>query len=244
MIRTLFWSIVVAAAVVVGLRFADSLATVGVSRVQVEADLSDAEHRQVRDAVMAELGEPGVSSAAEVASAVEQLGWVHQVRVRRRWPDTLHVAIVRETLAASWGDSGFLTTGGNVVPAPSGAEEPVPAELPILTTSLADGVRAMDVYNLLNASARDAGLRIAQLEEDRAGSWSVVLGNGVEVVLGSTSLRERFEHFLVVYRWALGNAVARIDRIDARYHAGVSVRWAADLAAVRREDTPGPTREK
>ena len=229
MIRVTLWMVVVAAAVVGGLRYADSLATVGVSRVSVEADLTPSELDQVRQAVAAELARSGVRGVAHVVAAVERLGWVHQVRVRRQWPDSLRVAIVRETLAASWGGEGFLTTGGDVVPVPPGLDRQPPDDLPVLKASLSDGFQAMDVYNLLSGSARHAGLRIARLEEDRAGSWTVELGDGTEVVLGSTALRARFERFLAVYRSALFDSVAKVERIDARYHAGVSVRWNTDV---------------
>ena len=226
---TLAWFVVVAVAVVGGLRYADGLATVGVNRVEVEADLTEAELVDVRRAVARELARPGARGAAHMVAAVEQLGWVHQVRVRRRWPETLHVAVVRETLAASWGGAGFLTTGGNVVPPPPDSARRVPSDLPVFKASVSNGVQAMAVYNLLNSSAQAAGLRIGQLEEDRAGNWTVVFANGIEVVLGATALRERFRRFIAVYRGALRNAVGRIDRVDARYHAGVSVRWASGV---------------
>lgn len=241
MIRATLWIAVVVAAVVGGLRYADSLATVGVSRVSIEADLTESELHQVRQAVAAELARPGVRAVADVAAAVEGLGWVHQVRVRRQWPDSLRIAIVRETLAASWGGEGFLTTGGDVVTVLPDLDRQPPEDLPVLKASLSDGFLAMDVYNLLSGSARDAGLRIVRLEEDRAGSWTVELGDGTEVVLGSTALRARFERFLAVYRSALRDTVASVERIDARYHAGVSVRWNAhvQLAAVNPPPNPG-----
>ena len=244
MIRATLWIVVLAAAVVGGLRYADALATIGVSRVSVEADLTESELEQVRHAVAAELARPGVRGVADVAAAVERLGWVHQVRVRRQWPDDLRIAIVRETLAASWGGEGFLTTGGDVVSVPPSLDEPPPDDLPVLKASLSDGFQAMDVYNLLSGSARDAGLRIARLEEDRAGSWTVDLGDGTEVVLGTTALRARFERFLTVYRSALRDTLAQVEKVDARYHAGVSVRWNdnVQLAGVHPASEHSPSR--
>ena len=243
MVRVTLWIVVLVAAVVGGLRYADALATMGVSRVSVEADLTESELGQVRHAVGAELARPGVRGVADVARAVQRLGWVHEVRVRREWPDNLRIGIVRGTLAASWGGEGFLTTAGDVVRLPPDDGQP-PDDLPVLKASLSDGFQAMDVYNLLSGSARDAGLRIARLEEDRAGSWTVELGDGTEVVLGTTALRSRFERFLAVYRSVLLDTVAQVERIDARYRAGVSVRWNSDvqLAAVHAAPEHSPSR--
>ena len=97
--------------------FANALAAIEVSDVRVEGQLSVAEGNQVRHAVADELAKPGLRTPTDVAAAVKALGWIREVRVRRHWPDALHVAVARETLAARWGEDAWLTTAGNVVPA-------------------------------------------------------------------------------------------------------------------------------
>lgn len=227
MVRSLVWLAVVAAAGFGGLRFAESVATADVGRVQLEGELTAPEKGEVQRAVANVLSKPGVHGAREVAAAVEAIGWVRQVLVRLRWPDTLHVAVVRDTVAASWGDSAYLTTGGDVVPAPLDSHAGPAPDLPILSSSLSDGAETMRIFNLLSAPAHACGLRIAHLDEDRLGNWTVTLADGMEVVLGSIALRERFDRFLVVYRRELADAADRAVRVDARYHAGVAVRWAS-----------------
>ena len=228
MVRSVVWLAVVAAAAFGGLRFAEAVATVDVGRVQLEGELTVPESRQVQQAVVSVLAKPGMHGAREVAAAVEAIGWVRQVQVRRRWPDTLQVSVVRDTLAASWGDDAYLTTGGDVVPVPPSEGGP-DSDLPILSGSLSDGAETMRVYNLLNGSVHALGLRIVRLEEDRVGNWTVAFADGMEVVLGSTALRERFDRFLVVYRRELADAAKGVVRVDARYHAGVAVRWDKEV---------------
>ncbi len=225
MVRSLIWLSVVAAAGFGGLRFAEAMATLDVERVELEGELTMPESRQVQEAVATVLSKPGVHGAREVAAAVESLGWVRQVLVRLRWPDRMQIAVVRDTLAANWGDEAYLTTGGDIVPLPVEPGGGPDAQLPILSGSLSDGAETMRVYNLLNTPAEAVGLRIARLDEDRVGNWTVALTDGVEVVLGSVALRERFDRFLVVYREVLANAEDRVARVDARYHEGVAVRW-------------------
>ena len=229
MVRSLIWLAVVAAAGFGGLRFAEAVATVDVGVVRVEGDLADPESRQIRKAVAAVLAKPGMHGAAEVAAAVESIGWIRQVRVRRRWPDRLDVAVVRDTVVAGWGEGALLTTRGNVVPAPSDPADVVDADLPVFSSSLSSGAETMRVYNLLNAPANSVGLGIARLEEDRVGNWIVAFDNGMEVVLGSTALLERFDRFLAVYRHELAGTAQRVVRVDARYDAGVAVRWAPGI---------------
>lgn len=229
MVRSLVWLAVVAAAGFGGLRFAEAVATVDVGLVRLEGELSAPESEQVRQAVSAVLARSG-AHARDVAAAVESIGWVRQVLVRLRWPDTLHVAVVRDTLAANWGDDAFLTTGGDVVPVPSGSVNGPGSDLPALSGSLSGGAETMRIYNLLNMPALALGLRIVRLEEDRVGNWTVGFANGVEVVLGSTALRERFDRFLAVYGQELADSVDRVLRVDARYHSGVAVHWASEGA--------------
>ncbi|MCY3620758.1 MAG: cell division protein FtsQ/DivIB [Gammaproteobacteria bacterium] len=225
MVRSLVWLAVVAAAGFGGLRFAEAVATVDVGLVRLEGQLTVPESRQVQEVVATVLSRPGVHGAQDVAAAIESIGWVRQVLVRRRWPDTLHVAVVRDTLAAGWGDDAYLTTGGDVVPVPPDSGDGPDSDLPILSGSLSDGSETMRIYNLLNAPARAAGLSIVRLDEDGVGNWRVAFADGMEVVLGSVALRERFDRFLVVYGRELAQASERVVRVDARYHTGVAVRW-------------------
>ena len=228
MVRTLVWLALVAAAGFGGLRFAEAVATVDVGRVRLEGQLTVPESREVQEAVATVLARPGVHGAREVAAAVESIGWVRQVLVRHRWPDTLHVEVVRDTLAARWGDDAYLTTGGDVVPVPWDSGEDADSDLPILSGSLSDGAEIMRIYNLLNAPAQAVGLRIVRLDEDGVGNWAVAFADGMEVVLGSIALRERFDRFLVVYGKELANSSERVVRVDARYHTGVAVRWESE----------------
>jgi len=228
MVRSLVWLVVVAVAGFGGLRFAEAVATVDVGLVRLEGQLTVPESRQVQEVVDTVLSRPGPHGARDVAAAIESIGWVRQVMVRLRWPDTLHVAVVRDTLAAGWGDDAYLTTGGDVVPVPSDSGVGPDSDLPILSGSLSDGAEAMRIYNLLNAQARALGLRIARLEEDGVGNWSVAFADGMEVVLGSTALRERFDRFLVVYAKELADSSERVVRVDARYHTGVAVQWESE----------------
>lgn len=228
MVRTLVWLAVVAAAGFGGLRFAEAVATVDVELVRLEGQLTVPESREVQEAVAKVLSRPGARGAREVAAAVESIGWVRQVMVRLHWPDTLHVEVVRDTLAARWGDDAYLTTGGDVVPEPWDSGDNTDSDLPLLSGSLSEGAEIMRIYSLLNAPARAVGLRIVRLDEDGVGNWTVAFADGLEVVLGSIALRDRFDRFLVVYDKVLADSSERVSRVDARYHTGVAVRWESE----------------
>ena len=156
--------------------------------------------------------------------------------MRRNWPDRLHVSIRRETLAARWGDEGYITSSGDMVPVPGIADDPLLADLPVLNVVYATGPEAMRVFNLLQQEALTVPLAIRRLDQDQAGGWTARLvdpqtdwgatrGGGIEVALGATDLAERFRRFVVVYRIARADPARQAVRLDARYDTGVAVRW-------------------
>src|SRR5580692_7382628 len=49
-----------------------------------------------------------------IQRAVEELPWVERARMRRRWPNSLHVTVIEQTAAARWGESGLLNTRGEL----------------------------------------------------------------------------------------------------------------------------------
>ena len=243
MIRAVAAMLLLGACAVGVLRFVGTLATV--ESVRVAGELTRAQSREVEATIAETLARSKFTSADDVARAVAGLGWVREVQVRRQWPDTLHVRIGRETLAARWGDGdSYLTTGGDIVPLPSDARDPEQRPLPLLNTSNASSAEAMELNTSLNEIARSASLTLAGLEQDEAGNWIATVADGVPVVLGASGLRERFGRFLVVYRHGIGERMADVALVDARYETGVAVRWtpsAASEPAPRRPVERGTT---
>ena len=225
MIRTTLLLTLAVAAGVGALRFADAVANADINIVRVEGELTEAERSQVRGAVTVALHGTSMGTAADIVEAIQELGWVRLVRVRRHWPDILHVAVIRETLAARWGDDAWLTAGGNVVPAPSNHELVGAARLPAIRTHLSDGPQAMQVFDLINGAAQSLGLDIDRLEEDAAGHWTVSFAGGPEVMLGASDFMQRFQRFAVVHRALLRHETRPVAHVDARYRTGVAVRW-------------------
>ena len=227
MIRAFITMLVIGGAALAMLRFANTLATVDVKTVRLAGDLTHAEGQEVQAAVAQILVRPGFNGASDVVDAVEALDWVRDVQVRRLWPDILHVTVSRQTLAARWGDAGelYLTTGGNVVALPPEDRDPLLRRLPVLKASHASSAEAMRLNTLLDEIARTANLTLDRLEQDETGNWIATVADGVEVVLGNSSLGERFRRFLVVHQRALRSEIARVARVDARYETGVAVRW-------------------
>lgn len=231
MIRSALLAVLVAAALVGGMRLLAVLAEADFRVVRVEGELTAAERDQVRAAVADGLGRAGVRSMADVVDVVERLGWVREVRARRQWPDALHIVVRGETPVARWGRDGWLSASGDVVSKGAFGDDAGLSTLPAINAARTSGAGAMEVFNRVSAAAAAADLRLATLTENNAGYWTAAFADGVEVVLGRTALRERMERFVVVYQDHLRPESAdaprqgALARADARYPNGVAVRW-------------------
>ncbi len=190
--------------------------------VRVSGDLSRPERAAVKTAVLQRLdgGLLGVSLDDVVANVVA-LSWPRDVRARRIWPGIVDVSVTKDPIVARWGDGGVLNSSGEVI---GTAGTPDPA-LPLIRCVNANGARAMQIVQMLDQVLADTPLRIAEIDEDALGEWSVRFTNDITVSLGHQQLLERVERFYSVYRTVIEDRLDQVDHIDARYRNGVAVSW-------------------
>ena len=158
-----------------------------------------------------------------IQNAVIALPWVERAEVRKHWPDVLEVRISEHRPFARWGADRLLSEQGRLFPA---SNVRLPKSLPQL-----DGpdARVADVVALYN-QARDqlanaGGVRSVVL--DRRGSWSIILNNGTDVVLGRNDPLPRLQRFApLLPRLATQHPGQRLARADLRYTNGFSLVWA------------------
>ena len=159
----------------------------------------------------------------EAQAAVAKLPWVERAEVRKLWPDVLEVRIVEHRPFARWGVDRLLSEQGRLFPA-AGAE--VPAGLPLLH---GPDARAADVVALYN-EARDlfaaGGFSVNELELDERDSWSLKLGNGIDVVVGNQEARLRLKRFARMLPHLLARNPHPLQRADLRYTNGFALEWA------------------
>ncbi len=174
-----------------------------------------------------------------IQRAVETLPWVDQVRVQRRWPNSLHLTVIEQTAVARWDDAGLLNMRGELFVK---ALAHVPPELPRLSGP--DGTEAQVAALYLSAEPRllEEGMRIAALRLDERGAWEFDLTNGVTVRLGREQVAERLDRFVGTAAQIVAHQLNEISYVDMRYANGFAIGWrtAAAPATVptkRRGDT-------
>jgi len=149
--------------------------------------------------------------------------WVHEVTVRRRWPDGVHIRFSEQQLVARWGKSGWVNVQGDYVDL-RGHEGPT--GLPLLAGPQGLQARVLEHYRKINEILAPVALQVATLTLTDRHSWNIVLQNGLMLTLGREEPEPKVERFARVYPRALAAQVARAKRVDLRYTNGFSVEWA------------------
>ena len=165
-----------------------------------------------------------------VRERARRVPWVHDVTVRRRWPDGVHIQFSEQQLAARWGKSGWVNVQGEYVDL-RGQEGPL--DLPLFSGPQGMQARLLEHYQKLNEILAPAQLQISALTLTDRHSWNIVLHNGLMLTLGREAPEAKVERFARVYPQALAAQVARAKRVDLRYTNGFSVEWTNRSGAPR-----------
>ncbi|TWT17535.1 cell division protein FtsQ/DivIB [Luteimonas marina] len=159
----------------------------------------------------------------DAQAAVAKLPWVEHAEVRKRWPDVLEVRVVEHRPFARWGEDRLLSEQGRLFPV---AGIDVPVGLPLLH---GPDARAPDVVALYNESREmfaPGGHTVAKLALDSRDSWSLILDDGIEVIVGSQEARLRLKRFARVLPQLLARNPESLRRADLRYTNGFALEWA------------------
>jgi cell division protein FtsQ len=175
----------------------------------------------------------------DIQRAVEALPWVEHARIKRRWPNSLHVTVIEETAAARWGESGLLNTRGELFVR---AASHVPAELPRLSGPEGTQAQVAQRYMAIQGRMLEAGMRIVALRLDARGAWEMDLDSGVTVRLGRRDVDERLDRFMRTTSQVIAHRMSEITYVDMRYSNGFAIGWRtpaapASVPARRPDDT-------
>jgi cell division protein FtsQ len=160
-----------------------------------------------------------------VERAAESVDWVQRARVRRIWPDGLHVVVQEHHLVARWGSDAWLNDQGEVV------EIPAPGQKEVLRLSGPDGT-AKQVLTRARGwepDLREAGLTLKALTLNERRAWYAVVarpdgGSVFSIALGRDRTSERFKRVVEAFQSLPQEKLLRIDHVDARYPNGIALR--------------------
>jgi len=188
--------------------------------VTVRGNLDSAERLQVEEALSSNL-HGGLLSVdlVEIRNALKELSWPRHVSVRRVWPEGLVVSLEKALVVAGWGKD-YLTIDGEVVQLAAQQNE-----LVLFNCRHMSPKAALELYQRLQRDVAAVDLKIAQLEENALGEWTLTFSNGINLNIGADELDARVQRFIAVYSSELSDRVDQVASVDARYANGVAVSW-------------------
>ena len=166
----------------------------------------------IEEAISAEL-DAGFLGAdlRRMRNKIQELPWIDQALVARRWPSRIAITVTEQVPAAIWGEQGLLNVRGELFVEKA---RHVPAELPRLS---GPPDRSADVAR--------SYLDVRRVELDPRGAWQMTLTNGVEIRLGRRDVAERTDLFVDVVANVITGRAADIAYVDMRYSNGFTIGW-------------------
>ena len=205
--------------------------TLPVRRVSFEGEFRQVDERALTRAVVeVARGSFLLLDLEAIQTRARSVPWVHEVTVRRVWPDGVHVRFSEQQLVARWAAGGWLNANGERVDLQG---QSGPEDLPLLSGPDGLAARVLEHYRQLNEILAPVQLQVASLMLTDRHSWSMVLDNGLALTLGREAPVAKMARFVRAYPRTLAAEVGRIRRVDLRYTNGFAVEWSS-RAGVRR----------
>jgi len=200
------------------------LLAIPVQYITVTGELEHTQTEAVQDMVQPALvGGFLRADLQRIRQQLEELPWIYQATVQRKWPNALEIHVVEQLPIARWGDSGFLNHEGEVFH--SGSDR-ARQDLPLLVGPDGAAKAMMAGYQRIVEILAPLHLAIEQLQVDERGQLQVVLVGGMQLILGGHDFLERMHRFVAIYRRELAPRGGEVQRVDLRYQSGVAVTFA------------------
>ena len=162
------------------------------------------------------------ANLSRIRATIQELPWIDQAVVARRWPNKLAITVSEQVPAATWGEHGLLNVRGELFVENA---RHVPAELPRLSGPADRSADVARSYLSIRDRLIPVGLDVRRVELDPRGAWEITLTNGVEVRLGRRDVEQRTDLFVDVVANVITGRAVDIAYVDMRYSNGFTIGW-------------------
>jgi cell division protein FtsQ len=168
---------------------------------------------------------------AQIQKELEEMPWVYSASIRKRWPETLKIHVVEQSIVATWNDIALLNRFGEIVNA---SPDTTVEKYVSLHGNNNQAGEVLNTYMKLHQLLRVNEFVIDNLTSDQRQSTSLRLENGIILRLGKEQKLDRIQRFLTVYPLIDKKYnVNKIDYIDLRYDTGFAVGWKNDRTVIK-----------
>ncbi len=156
-----------------------------------------------------------------LSQSLLNIPWVAAVSVTRIWPDTLKIAITEQQAYVRW-NNGMLNANGQAF---YPAQQTIPTDLPWLQGPQGQQQQIVATYQKMRTMLAKSGLAIVQLQLNDRWAWSLLLNNGIKLLIGRGHAEQHLTRFVNVYQKVLAARAADVAQVDLRYPNGMAVSW-------------------
>lgn len=208
-----------------------------VAEVEFSGFIQRADIQALRKEVESKVGSGLLTLDIEDLDArLETISWVYAAEITKIWPQRLSINIEEEQPVARWGDIGYLTASGKMVE--SDAYEDL-AQLPHFDVGVAEPREVLDLFYGLNSAMLTSGIALQELRQSKFGSWSMVMENGSEIVLGKDELMTRIQRVMSAWQRLEPAQLNELETVDARYPNGLAVRYREEIVQQQKQVNGG-----
>ncbi|MCP5406481.1 MAG: FtsQ-type POTRA domain-containing protein [Chromatiaceae bacterium] len=192
--------------------------------VQIDGQFRYLDRLQIEKTVGSEIrGNFFTVDVERVHRAARNLPWIHQVSVRRVWPQTLVIRIVEQVPMARWGKNQLVNMQGDIF---SPSPDEIPENLPYLDGPVGSSHEMAAQYLDLKPKMALLGLELDRFSVDARRSWKLSFAGGMHLYLGSKEIDARLRRFISIFpRIQSGTEIeGKLLDVDLRYSNGFTVR--------------------
>ena len=192
-----------------------------INRIRINARYEHLQPQEIQQVVIPLINKGFFTvNVAKIQHEVKRLPWVAKVGVRRVWPDTLLITIKEHKPLAVWKSGGVFDQNNELFyPTP----ETIPSGLPILDGPKNLTSKIFKAYQKLNPIFTSKQLSIHEITVSDRRSWTLILANNVEVVLGKQDHIAKVKRLMSVWDELTATHQTAIRRVDMRYPNGMAV---------------------
>lgn len=158
--------------------------------------------------------------------------WVHEVFIRRKWPDAIVVKITEQQPVAQWKENALVSANGALFTPP---KKTFPVGLSLLLGPEEDVQEVIMNYRKMQQLLLPLNFTITQLDLSEQRAWHMILrgsnssgGNSINIFLGNENVLNKLQNFITAYpKIVASNPSQSIEAVDLRYKSGAAVRWSA-----------------
>ena len=193
-----------------------------VAVVRIEGEFHHLLRSQIRQQLSPVVVEKFFSiKLSQIKKTLRVLPWVHDVTIKRQWPDQLLVKIYERIPQARWNNRWLIDQSGNIF---------IPDHLrnfnhlPALSGVITQENEMWKTFLFLKKRLQTISLTITDFSTDDIDNWCFVT-NGVKISVGEHNHYKRIEAFILLYKQQLKGQWSNIDSVDLRYTNGIAIAW-------------------